>query len=186
MADFKKQVVDFLVDRSQSVLEEVASSKMADFQHVSPPPDLADLEWVAYILISFQKASICYKAYYAPDTFRKIVTETLQLDKESNDDNIKNFIKEYCNRVGGSLKSSLQEALQLGADGAALSAPESLDIIESTANVEKDTRFWSLKTEAGQYLVCECVFSIPENFEFNEKIEISSAIMDSEGEIDFF
>ena len=89
-------------------------------------------------------------------------------------------------KPGGALKSSLQEALQLEADDAALSVPESADIVENTSNLGKDTSFWSLKTDAGQYVVCECVFSIPENFEFNEKIEISSAIMDSEGAIDFF
>lgn len=164
----------------------VSSSKMAELKHITPPPELTDLEWVAYILISFQKASICYKVYYATDIFRSVITQSLQLDKEAGDESIKNLIKEYCNRVGGALKSSLQEALQLEADDAALSVPESADIVENTANLGKDTSFWSLKTDAGQYVVCECVFSIPENFEFNEKIEISSAIMDSEGAIDFF
>ena len=190
MSNFAENVGNFLKKQSQISLKEILESEAVALNEIKRPPDLAGKTWVAFILISFRKVSIQFKCYYNAENLKPVTAKALHKELEAvNDEHIRGHVKEFCNLTAGKLKSCLQDILKLSASETSFTTAEASEINKDSSgkdNGAATSEAWTLTEGNGVQLICECVCKVPEGVKIDLDMEMSTLVMDYQGQIEFY
>lgn len=90
-------------------LESVTRSKLSlEVGEIENPDDFVYAYWMSFILLSGKDLQLTFKAHFFSDEARYLVATGLKKQPEQiSQNNIQDFMKEYCNLVAGEVKASL-------------------------------------------------------------------------------
>ena len=87
----------------ESRIEDLAKSQDLSFDH-----------WVASVLFSTTKASVCFRVHFTSSTSRSLLANTQKADPSSvKPTTAQDFLKEYCNVVMGRIKGILSKEVEV-------------------------------------------------------------------------
>ena len=178
-------IVDFLHEQSKSSFETLFQCEGVSLEVLKSDDRSKELDWCAYILVTFDEFSLIFRAFYRIDEITPFVAKNLAKKEEEIDGElVKNFVKEYCNLTAGSLKGCLEETLEVNVQIGKLSVPQAE--LPHRLSGEKEPPLWKLSLGDKVSLFCQLLCHIPDDYEPKGTLDLSAALADKDSGIDFF
>ena len=170
---------------SQSTLEDYLGIEAINLREVTSLNDASGLKWQAEISVFVLNIVMDFRVYFNEDGFKGHLTELLE--EPLTDMSYRNYLKEYCNRAGGTLKGCLQDALEIQYMEASLSLPHCDEIHQVPDKTNRINQvFWELTHPCGLHLICTFECDIPESVNVAEDFELSTEIFTKKKKVVFF
>lgn len=159
-----------------------------DFQKYSIDTKQTKLHahWISFILVASKPLKITLKTHYAIEDIKSLVAKTLCKEKaDINDDQVTDFMKEFCNLCAGNVKKQLLKHVEMG-----ISLPliargfDEIFMPAEKENLFKD--YWKLQSQSfGITVVCSADLEIMDRDSI-ARMDFNVDGSSSNDEIDFF